>query len=391
MSTLIDLAGRLRTLSPVSERSFVARVTEDREISVAERSTCALLLRSANLPVPVGFAAYLCHADFGANEQPNTYVLPRELHYLAEGDIVGIEPTRRRLRAIFRKASPSNSFLVTERCDNYCVMCSQPPKAARDEWLVDELMEVIPLVDPSTESLGITGGEPGLLGARLVELLASMKLHLPTTSFHVLSNGRAFADAAFARDIARIGMHDLMIGIPLYSDVAEEHDYVVQSRGAFDETVRGILNLKRAGVRVELRFVIHRATAHRLLEFAEFVARNLLFVDHVALMGLELMGFGRANMEALWLDPLDYAANLTKAVRTLERARMPLSIYNHQLCVLPSQLHPFARRSISDWKNWYPAECEACALRPDCGGFFASSTLRRSRGIAPLIQGVIAP
>jgi His-Xaa-Ser system radical SAM maturase HxsC len=173
-----------------------------------------------------------------------------------------------------------------------------------------------------------------------------------------------------------------MIGVPLYSDLPEEHDYIVQARGAFDETVRGILNLKRYGVRVEVRFVIHHETVQRMTAFARFVARNLLFVDHVALMGLELTGFARANLERLWIDPIDYQAELTEATTILDRAGMYVSIYNHQLCTLPPELHGFSRASISDWKNEYLDECVGCTARASCGGFFATSTARRSRGIA---------
>ncbi|HEX7841332.1 MAG TPA: hypothetical protein VF469_27830, partial [Kofleriaceae bacterium] len=114
---------------------------------------------------------------------------------------------------------------------------------------------------------------------------------------------------------------------------------------------------------------------------ARFVARNLLFVDQVALMGLELTGFARSNLDALWIDPVDYQRELRESVEILERAGLNVSIYNTPLCVLASELHRFARASISDWKNSYFEECEGCALRVQCGGFFASSVLRRSRGI----------
>jgi MoaA/NifB/PqqE/SkfB family radical SAM enzyme len=81
------------------------------------------------------------------------------------------------------------------------------------------------------------------------------------------------------------------------------HDYVVQSVNAFNETVRGILNLKSLDRRVEIRVVIHKQTIDRLVRLCEFIARNLLFVDHVALMGLEITGFTRANLDDLWIDP----------------------------------------------------------------------------------------
>jgi hypothetical protein len=135
---------------------------------------------------------------------------------------------------------------------------------------------------------------------------------------------------------------------------------------------------------VEIRFVIHRETCARMPEFAEFVARNLLFVDHVALMGLELTGFAKTNLELLWADPVDYQTELAIAVRRLAHAGLSVSIYNLPLCVLPAELRSFARKSISDWKRHYFDECAACVARVDCAGFFASSTLRRSRGIAAL-------
>src|SRR5262249_19130095 len=100
-----------------------------------------------------------------------------------------------------------------------------------------------------------------------------------------------------------------------------------------------------------------------------------------ALMGLEITGFAKTNLDSLWIDPLDYQAKLAQAVEILETAGMCVSIYNHPLCVLDGSVHHVARKSISDWKNLYFDECRDCALRAECGGFFASSVVRRSRGI----------
>jgi hypothetical protein len=41
-----------------------------------------------------------------------------------------------------------------------------------------------------------------------------------------------------------------------------------------------------------------------------WIARNLPFVDHVALMGLENTGFAIANEALLWIDPMDYCDDL---------------------------------------------------------------------------------
>jgi His-Xaa-Ser system radical SAM maturase HxsC len=190
----------------------------------------------------------------------------------------------------------------------------------------------------------------------------------------------------YAQKIAQVRHPDLMFGVPLYSDLADRHDFVVQAKGAFDQTVRGLLNLARCGVRIEVRVVIHRQTYERLPDLARFLLRNMPFVEHVALMGLEMTGYTRLNLEALWIDPHDYQQELSKAVEILDRGRMRVSIYNHQLCLLDRSLWPFAVKSISDWKNEYMPECDGCAVKNDCGGFFSSARLRYSKYIHAIAE-----
>jgi len=225
-------------------------------------------------------------------------------------------------------------------------------------------------MDPETPELGITGGEPTLFKDEFLRLIRYCKDRLPNTALHVLTNGRLFYYREFACKLGEIEHPDIMLGIPLYSDVDSEHDYVVQARGAFEETVLGIHNLARYGVPVEIRVVIHKQTYRRLPTLAEFIARNFPFAAHVALMGLEMFGFVHRNFDELWIDPHDYQSELLKATETLFLSGLNTSIYNHQLCVLDHQLWPFARKSISDWKNIYLDVCERCDVRESCGGFF---------------------
>jgi His-Xaa-Ser system radical SAM maturase HxsC len=338
--------------------------------------------------MPSGFGWYLLKSSDALASVPGgvpAALLPPEFDHLADGDVIRLEPERGGLRTLFRKASPYNHFLLTERCNNYCLMCSQPPRAVQDGWIVDEILAALPLVDRQAVEIGFTGGEPTLLGHRFVELVQATKSHLPRTALHILSNGRTFSSGTLARDLGAVHHHDLMMGIPIYADLAHVHDHVVQADGAFDETIRGILALKAHGVRVEVRVVLQRQTITRLVPLARFLARNLLFVDHVAFMGLELTGFARANLEQIWIDPIDYQAELVEAVGILDRAGLRTSIYNSQLCVLDPSIHRFARRSISDWKQEYMPECAGCDAKAECGGFFASAKLRYSRAISPIL------
>jgi len=218
---------------------------------------------------------------------------------------------------------------------------------------------------------------------RFIPLLAQTSQVLPETEIHVLTNGRAFAAPEIASAWDALRNPRLCAGIPIYSSVDAVHDHVVQAQGAFDETVLGVLRLKDKGQRVEIRVVLHALTTPGLVQTCAWIARNLPFVDHVALMGLENTGFALANQDALWIDPADYKAQLAEGVAILSASRVKVSVYNLPLCLLDPSIWPFAVQSISDWKNAFPPACEGCAERPKCGGFFSSGRPRFSAHIRP--------
>ena len=366
---------------------IVRRVSQNPDYPQVCRGSEYFLVRDHLSQIPEGFGGYLFFEKPSHSVSAVSYLLDPSFLYLCNGDIIKINATRGSLRTLYRRNSRHNSVLVTERCNNYCLMCSQPPKGINDDYLVDELLQAIPLMSRETSSVVITGGEPTLLGLRLLELLDAFRCYLPNTAIHVLSNGRSFRNFDYAKAIGRVQHADLMFGIPLYSDISSKHDYVVQADGAFDDTIRGIINLKAAGIKVEIRVVLHNLTYARLPELARFIRRNLTFCDHVALMGLEMTGFTRSNLEKLWIDPKDYQPQLRDAVTVLDEANMNVSIYNHQLCVLDESLHRFSRKSISDWKNEFMPECNSCTRKRECGGFFSSAKLRYSAHITPFHDG----
>lgn len=338
----------------------------------ALRSQCLALVKEGD-PIPeLGFMAYLCVGDAEAGPY-NTLKLPQDFEYLEYEDVVLIAPKENRFHVIYRRKSPSNSLLLTERCNHYCVMCSQPPRDIDDSQIADDLMDAIPLMSPATRELGLTGGEPTLTGQRFFDIIRNIKNHLPDTAIHVLSNGRTFADPEMAKKVSAIEHRDIMFGIPLYSSNPDIHNFVVQAENAFDETIRGILNLKNHGVKVEIRVVLHRYTIPSLVELAKYIVTNLSFVDHVAFMGLEAMGFAKSNWNDLWIHPQDYQAELVEACSLVAGNGNRTSVYNLPLCWLDARLQPYYTNSISDWKNDYLKPCETCAAASTCGGFFSSN------------------
>jgi His-Xaa-Ser system radical SAM maturase HxsC len=309
----------------------------------------------------------------------------RDDRVAAPGDVVRLREGGSIVSVLWRRGARTNSLFATERCNSLCLMCSQPPREVNDSWRVRELLDTVALIDADSPQLGVTGGEPTLLGDGLSAVLRRCGDMLPDTELHVLTNGRTFKDPSAAADWCAAGGARTTWAVPLYADVPHVHDEVVAALGAFDETLDGLYELARHSARVEIRVVLHKLTVPRLPQLAEYIYRRLPFVEHVALMGLEPMGLAKGNRDRLWIDPVDYAAALQSATFHLANRGLAVSIYNLPLCALPRPLWPFARQSISEWKNRYAGECEPCEAKAHCAGFFASAgPAWRSRAVRPL-------
>ncbi len=373
--------------------STLPKIGKDKVIRLSNNQNMPLPLRKSEVfilsgrEVPSGFWGYITFNDqsqeYDAPDVP-LLCLNSEMSHLTDGDIIRVSNDSKRVRVLYRKQSQHNFILLTEQCNHYCLMCSQPPKTQDDSYLVENTKDVLRLASRGSDEIGFTGGEPTLLGDDFINLVRLAESYLPETALHVLSNGRAFGDLEYARKLAEVRHHDLMIGIPIYSDAPEIHNYVVQSDNALDETVRGLINLSRFSIPIEIRIVLHNVTKDRLLNLAQFVSRYLPFVSQVAFMGLEMVGFARANKDLLWVEPDSYSSQLTEAVEFLSVRNISTSVYNLQLCLMPKALWPFMKKAISDWKNVYEPECNECDVRDKCGGFFSSHIYKKPINIRPV-------
>jgi His-Xaa-Ser system radical SAM maturase HxsC len=279
------------------------------------------------------------------------------------------------INLLFRINSPHNSLFITYRCNSNCLMCSEPPRNKDDLNFFYELnYNLIDYIPKNTECLGITGGEPTILADRFIKLIEKLNHELPTTEIHCLTNGRTFAWKEFTSKLYGVN-NRVMYGIPLYSDIPSEHDYIVQAKNAFHQTILGFHNAARYNLRTELRVVLHKATYNRLPELAKFIHKNLPFLEHIAFMGLEYTGYTPYNHDKLWMEPAEYMNELSEAVHYLDSFGMNVSIYNLQLCLLPKDLWRYSKKSISDWKRGYVKECTKCILLDQCGGIFETSRL----------------
>lgn len=282
--------------------------------------------------LPLDISQFYIVTMEAVNLNQNGIYCIKSLDDLSEGDIL-LLTSEGLVKNLFRPNHKSNSLLVTDRCNSNCLMCSQPPKDINDIPSIRKIHNaLIPQIPNETSVLGITGGEPTILGEYFIELLNNLKFHLPNTEVHILTNGRNFAYSNYVKKVSEIDtLNRFLFAVPLYSDFYQIHDYVVQSRNAYYQTVKGIQNLGRFGVRTEIRIVLHKIVLPRLKELCEFIFMNFPFVEHVAFMGMEVTGFARGNMDKLWVDPVEYQEVLSESIHYISSKNISASIYNLSL------------------------------------------------------------
>ena len=334
--------------------------------------------------VPSGYPAVITNNQIVSNGYA-CVVDEQELCKFHEGDVVLIT-NKGKIIFLYEIKSLHNAIFATERCNHRCIMCPQPPIESETDKTPFNL-KLISLMDKNTQEIGITGGEPTLIGDELFGLIRQIQKYQPQAAISLLTNGVKFADKAYAMKLALCKHHDLQIDIPIFSDIAEEHNRIVGAK-TFYKTVQGLYNLALFNQRIGLRVVVHKQTYKRLPQLADYIYHNFPFVSQVAFMQMETTGNASTNLDELWIDPYDYNEELKQAVLLLANRGIRTFIFNAQLCVLPPEMREFAIASISDWKDEYLPECDGCKLRERCGGLFASNQEHHSAHINPILEDI---
>jgi His-Xaa-Ser system radical SAM maturase HxsC len=282
-------------------------------------------------------------------------------------DVVLYVPERQTVHRLIRANSEHNTLLVTEQCDQLCIMCSQPPKEHFFD-LYDQFFEAI-LLAPLNCTIGISGGEPTLHKDRLFDFLVRSLEAREDLSFHVLTNGQHFThedQPFFTQAVCK----NVMWGIPLYSHISEKHDQIVGKQGAFEIVRENISLLSEFGVNIELRTVVLNSNFEALPEIALFISSQLPSVQIWAIMQMENIGFGRRIWKEEFCDTSINFESIADAINISQGRGVETLLYNFPLCTVPLKYNKYAVRSISDWKQRYLKACLGCSMQSECSGFF---------------------
>lgn len=288
-------------------------------------------------------------------------------HDCFDGDVVLVDPKRNSLERLIRANSEHNTFLVTEQCDQLCVMCSQPPKKYHNDRFAE--FEQAALMAPKSCFLGVSGGEPTLYKNELLSMIELVAAARPDISWHILSNGQHFEEDDVAR-LQKRAFRSVTWGIPLYSLVAENHDSIVGKTGAHHRLMQSLAVLLNAGASIELRTVLLNQNVDELPAMANFIVRYLGFINQWSIMQLENIGFAKNRFPQLYFQHGERFAPISDAIDIMTLFGCEVALFNFARCSVPQPYRRYTISSISDWKRKFANDCETCAERQECAGFF---------------------
>ena len=180
-------------------------------------------------------------------------------------------------------------------CDNACASCSN-----RDRWLEDErVLQRIEEARAKGLPIALAGREPSLHVA-FFDLVAAARGD-DGRDVGVVTNGRSFATPEFARRAVEHGLR--VASVKVFAPDAASADEVAGVLGAHQQTLLGIAALRNAGVGLELRVALSRASftaAERFVELAIGVEVPRLRVE----VALDALGLDRLGAAVDALDRL---------------------------------------------------------------------------------------
>jgi len=294
---------------------------------------------------------------------------------------------------------------VTYRCNNDCYHCynERPrdfPELPTESWqrIIDRTWDIgIPHVV-------FTGGEP-TLRTDLPELIRYAETKGLVTGLN--TNGRKLSNQDYLSNLISNGLDHAQI--TLESHNPDIHDYMVHSRGAWNQTVQGIRNALASNLYVMTNTTLLVNNYSTLSETLDFLAD--LGVPTIGLNALIYSGKGRTvntglqetelfsllkmaqektelnNQRLIWYTPTHYC-NFDPMQLQLGIKGCTAALYN--MCIEPdgsvipcqSYYQQMGNILVDNWnaiwnhdlalnlrnRHYLPQKCQPCSLRMECGG-----------------------
>ena len=177
----------------------------------------------------------------------------------------------------FREA---NILELTNRCNNYCVICQDNPVQGEVMKSFPELKnEVNYFVSRGTKMISIYGGEPYLNKNidKILEYIGQFNI-----ACNISTNARIFSYEPIVKNLRKLKRVSVIT--TLFSRKKDIHEYITDTPSSYNQTIRGIKNLIKVGIPLVVTITITKKNVNDLLATVRFLKQ--LGVKVIKISGL---------------------------------------------------------------------------------------------------------
>ncbi|HIE24018.1 MAG TPA: radical SAM protein [Candidatus Korarchaeota archaeon] len=224
-----------------------------------------------------------------------------------------------------------SEIALTYRCQNRCVFCYASSPRETNELNTEQFKKIIwkTFHQAKCPTLSFTGGEPTLREdlPELIEYAKSLGEDKRRMRVNLITNGIKCAKEEYVKALVKAGLDSAQVSLEAGS--AEIHDVITGNNGSFNKTVRGVKNLRDAGIHVHTNTTIcslNKDHIKGLIDFlvdelnSEYFSANMVIRTGTALendVGLtytemgkllpEIISYSRdRGIKFVWYSPIPY-------------------------------------------------------------------------------------
>lgn len=223
---------------------------------------------------------------------------------------------------------------VTRECNNECIFCSNPQFSK--EYSFDEAKSaVIGFKKEGINELILTGGEPTEVNF-LPELVDFIKAN--NMSVKVVSNSVNFCKGDLVESLYKSGLRSVYLSVHSVDEKTAER--LSQKKGNLKKSLKGIENLIKCGIKINLNSTINSLNCNHLYKNAEFFIKKFPQINHFVYNNLDpgtADGYTKTRAaENPWIVArfVDYELELQRTANLLKKNNKTFRIERVPLCYM---------------------------------------------------------
>ena len=178
-------------------------------------------------------------------------------------------------------------------CNNNCLFCVQADNKYKGNRPLEDIKKDLEDSRERCEGVVLTGGEV-TIRKDFFEIVEYAK-SLGYKTIQIQTNGRMFSSLDFCKKTISAGATEFSPSIHGYC--SEQHDFLTRADGSFNQTVKGIKNLKFLGQYVLTNTVVVKPNYRNLPDIARLLVK--LGVDQFQLAFVHPMGNAWKNFDSM--------------------------------------------------------------------------------------------